>query len=170
MKRRFDKNRNKALNKEYAHEKDHFYIDDREIDQEILNIPDSDSMDEAEEELLEKFSVAAYDHMKAYFERPDIESWKCSGKMSFIADLAQNCIVMNEKLVVVSHSIACLDYIEGLLPIFGIKSLKINGSTLGLQRQDIIDKFQKDRSYGVILLSAKVQHRKEQGMDQQLTL
>lgn len=113
-------------------------------------------MEYSEEELLAKFSNTAYDWMKAYFDRADIESWKCSGKMSFIADLAQNCNVMNEKLVIVSHSLACLDYIEQLLPIFGIKSLKISGATVGLKRQEIIDKFQNDASYGVILLSAKV--------------
>lgn len=38
----------------------------------------------------------------------DIESWKCSGKISFIADLARDCKIVGEKIVIVSHSLACL--------------------------------------------------------------
>lgn len=78
-------------------------------------------------------------------------------------DLANECKLAGEKLVIVSHSLACLgkslvcqekkhigiksffvctvDYIQHLLPVFGIKYCRLDGSILGKERQSIIDKF-----------------------------
>lgn len=95
--------------------------------------------------------------------------------MSFVIDLANECKLVGEKLVIVSHSIACLskslflgkkrelhvlnpvlDYIQHLLPVFGIKYSRLDGSIPAKERQNIIDVFNEDQDIGIILLSAKV--------------
>jgi hypothetical protein len=49
--------------------------------------------------------------------------------MTFVLDLARKCKEVGEKLVVVSHSIVTLDFIQHLLLVFGINVNRLDGST-----------------------------------------
>lgn len=49
-----------------------------------------------------------------------------------------------------------IDYIQHLLPVFGIKYSRLDGSINGKERQNIIDKFNEEEDIGIMLLSAKV--------------
>lgn len=44
---------------------------------------------------------------------------------------------------------------ENLLSVFGTKVCRIDGSTPGSERQIVVNRFQNDESFSVILLSAK---------------
>ncbi|CAO0799489.1 unnamed protein product [Mucor circinelloides] len=144
-------------------------IDEDEIMQEISGIPagamdgalqnqeslDADIVEDNEHDVFEKWLALGFHFAIEYLEKADIESWKASGKMSFIVDLVKECQVVKDKVVLVSHSIACLDYIQKLLPVFGSRLCRIDGTTPGSERQTIVDTFQTDESYSVMLLSAK---------------
>ncbi|CAO3700142.1 unnamed protein product [Rhizopus stolonifer] len=90
-----------------------------------------------------------------YFKNNEIESWKSSNKISFIVDLAMDCKVIDEKLLIVSHSIACHDYLQHLFSIINIQTSRVDGNTLSNVRQSIINSFNSDKSKHVLLLSAK---------------
>lgn len=152
--------RNEELNKLQAEMEDEdFIVDDEEEEVEgykvIRETVDSDTVEDDEESVFDKWAEQHFSWTKEYFENADIESWKCSGKMSFVMDLANECKLAGEKLVIVSHSLACLDYIQHLLPVFGIKYCRLDGSILGKERQSIIDKFNEEEDIGIMLLSAK---------------
>ncbi|KAI7903223.1 P-loop containing nucleoside triphosphate hydrolase protein [Cokeromyces recurvatus] len=168
LKRRQEKQRKITMNKEYGTR--NVDIADNEVEDEIVSIPenttdgmitlaalDTELIEDDEVNIFEKWlSNGGFDWAISYLEKSAIESWKCSGKMSFIVDLAKDCQVMKEKLIIVSHSVACLDYIQHLLPVFGIKISRIDGSTVTSERQLNIDRFyNEDENIDAMLLSAK---------------
>ncbi|KAI7868692.1 P-loop containing nucleoside triphosphate hydrolase protein [Mucor mucedo] len=121
----------------------------------IKEVLDSDLTEDNEEAVFSKFLDANFSWIDEYLDNKDIESWKCSGKMSFIVDLIKESKAMGEKVVIVSHSLACLDYIQDLLPVFGVRSSRLDGSVVAMDRQIIIDTFNDDNDIHAILLSAK---------------
>ncbi|KAI8890265.1 hypothetical protein K501DRAFT_169246 [Backusella circina FSU 941] len=127
------------------------------IDVNRLNESNDDgiSYELTDEELLNSLDNKEANWIKTIFKSEDIESWKCSGKMSFVLDLARKCKELGEKLVVVSHSIVTLDFIQHLLLVFGINVNRLDGSTPQADRQAIIDEFHVKSDIQVILLSAK---------------
>ncbi|KAK4509141.1 uncharacterized protein ATC70_007491 [Mucor velutinosus] len=175
LKHRQEKERNEKLSKgrqtQAATEEgdDSVSINEDEIMEEISSVPagavdgalqnqetfDSDIVEDNEQDVFEKWLALGFHFAIEYLEKADIESWKASGKMSFIVDLVKECQIVKDKVVLVSHSIACLDYVQKLLPVFGSKLCRIDGTTPGSERQTIVDRFQSDESYSVMLLSAK---------------
>lgn len=175
LKHRQERERNVKLNKEQQTQattdegEDAIFIDEDETTQEIISVPanavdgalqnqetfDSDIVEDNEQDVFEKWLALGFHFAIEYLEKADIESWKASGKMSFIVDLIKECQVVKDKVVLVSHSIACLDYVQKLLPVFGSKLCRIDGTTPGSERQAIVDRFQSDEIYNVMLLSAK---------------
>jgi hypothetical protein len=116
---------------------DDFVINDEDIMNEIIDIPvgavdgavrseqiEEDVIEDNEEDAFVKWLSTDFEWVIDYLENSgmsylahslriityslDMESWKCSGKMSFILDLVKDCVILKEKLVIVSHSIACL--------------------------------------------------------------
>jgi len=69
---------------------------------------DADIVEDNEHDVFEKWLALGFHFAIEYLEKADIESWKASGKMSFIVDLVKECQVVKDKVVLVSHSIACL--------------------------------------------------------------
>ncbi|CAO3607453.1 unnamed protein product [Mucor fragilis] len=174
LKHRQEKERNEKLSKGQqtqaaADQDDTISINEDEVMDEISSVPagavdgalqnqeafDADIVEEDEQDVFEKWLAHGFHFAIEYLEKADIESWKASGKMSFIVDLVKECQVVSDKVVLVSHSIACLDYIQKLLPVFGSKLCRIDGTTPGSERQAIVDTFQSDESCNVMLLSAK---------------
>ncbi|KAI8981653.1 P-loop containing nucleoside triphosphate hydrolase protein [Mycotypha africana] len=168
MKNRQIKQRNLELDKEYGKTafSDDTYIPSTAIsarrnsnsdaeDEDIENLDTADIAEDNEVDAFAAFLTRGHEWAIKYLDRDEVETWKCSGKMSFIVELAKNCHVIKEKLLIVSHSLACLEYIEGLLPVLDIKTLRIDGSTSFGERQEIIDKFQLKEDIDVMLLSAK---------------
>ncbi|GAN08532.1 conserved hypothetical protein [Mucor ambiguus] len=175
LKHRQERERNEKLSKGRQAQKttdegqDSISIDEDEIMEEINSVPagavdgalqnqetfDSDIVEDNEEDVFEKWLALGFHFAIEYLEKADIESWKASGKMSFIVDLVKESQIVKDKVVLVSHSIACLDYVQKLLPVFGSKLCRIDGTTPGPERQTIVDRFQSDESYNVMLLSAK---------------
>ncbi|CAO3624019.1 unnamed protein product [Cunninghamella blakesleeana] len=86
----------------------------------------------------------------------DIDNWKHSHKATIILSISQHCKSRKEKLVIVSHSLACLDYFEKLLGIFGFHLLRLDGGTELGTRGSIIDAFNTDPKYDILLASSKV--------------
>lgn len=128
MKHRQEKERNEKLNKEQQTQAtaeddvDTIPINDDEIMEEISSVPtnavdgafqnqdtfDTDIVEDNEQDVFEKWLANGFHFAIEYLEKANIESWKASGKMSFIVDLVKECQVVKDKVVLVSHSIACL--------------------------------------------------------------
>lgn len=69
---------------------------------------DADIVEVNEESIFTKWLANDFHFAIEYLEKGDIESWKASGKMSFIVDLIKECQTVKDKVVLISHSIACL--------------------------------------------------------------
>ncbi|OBZ86999.1 Protein CHROMATIN REMODELING 20 [Choanephora cucurbitarum] len=128
-----------------------------EMTDEDVSHPVIEEHQEDEERLLQLFDFDAqqYEQLSSYFKTLDTESWSCAGKMTFIANLAVASKAVQDKLVIVSHSLSCLDYLEHFLPVLGIKMARIDGDTAGNSRQGIINSFTEDKEIHVMLLTAK---------------
>ncbi|KAI8083683.1 P-loop containing nucleoside triphosphate hydrolase protein [Thamnidium elegans] len=163
--KRLEKKRKAELNKLNAEEEaDQYMIESMDIDEDVSDEKSFEMMNDTldtelvevnEEAAFSKLVSSEYEWTREYLDNADIESWKCSGKISFIADLTKECKLIGEKIVIVSHSLACLDYIQHLLPIFGIKTGRLDGSMDVGERKGVIDKFHTDESINVMLLSAR---------------
>ncbi|KAI8060388.1 P-loop containing nucleoside triphosphate hydrolase protein [Gilbertella persicaria] len=151
LQKRIERKRNAQLDKEMKQHQQN--IEEEVAVQDIEE--DIAAQENEEDELVQWLSLETNQPMIEYFEQLNAESWTCSGKMTFVANLAIECSLIQEKIVVVSHSLACLDYIQHILPVFGMKALRVDGHTVGNERQHIINKFSTDQDVSIMLLSAK---------------
>ncbi|KAI9309252.1 P-loop containing nucleoside triphosphate hydrolase protein [Cunninghamella echinulata] len=110
----------------------------------VQNLPQTDDDDNDYE-----------DEYNAIEKSFDIESWKYSHKVMIIIAISNLCKSKKEKLVIVSHSLLYLDYLERLLSIFGYHLLRLDGNLEANSRQPIIDKFNNDPKYNIFLISSK---------------
>lgn len=118
MKNRQERERYEQLNRglqesEGFERQDNFYplVDNSEIMDGVLqtqDVFDADIVEDNEESVFAKWLAGGFHFAIEYFEKADIESWKASGKMSFIVDLVKECLIVKDKIVLVSHSITCL--------------------------------------------------------------
>ncbi|KAG0174126.1 hypothetical protein DFQ28_002750 [Apophysomyces sp. BC1034] len=86
---------------------------------------------------------------------PDIDNPAHSNKLLITAEIAKICKSLKEKLIIVSHSLACLDYIQQYLSSLEYNVSRIDGQTPQAERQPRIDQFNKEPNQHVLLLSAK---------------
>ncbi|GAA5795683.1 hypothetical protein HPULCUR_001045 [Helicostylum pulchrum] len=166
--KRLERKRKVELNKLNAEENDdEEMIDDvaesMDIDEDVSveksfeemnDTLDTDLVEVNEEAAFSILEFSEYEWTKDYLDDAGKIGLNC-GKISFVADLAKECKLIGEKIVLVSHSLACLDYIQHLLPIFGIKTGRLDGSMMTGERQEVIDNFHTDESINVMLLSAR---------------
>ncbi|KAI8149383.1 P-loop containing nucleoside triphosphate hydrolase protein [Fennellomyces sp. T-0311] len=78
-----------------------------------------------------------------------------SCKMSLVIAIALKCRDICDKLIIVSHSILCLDYLENLLATLQFATVRLDGSTPHAERHTIIDTFNTDATKHIMLLSAR---------------
>ncbi|KAI8064344.1 SNF2 family N-terminal domain-containing protein [Gongronella butleri] len=78
-----------------------------------------------------------------------------SFKMATILSICQLASAREEKVVVVSHSIATLDYLRVSFFMQGIVNLRIDGTTPQLERQSILDRFNTEASVKILFLSSR---------------
>ncbi|CEG67667.1 hypothetical protein RMATCC62417_04064 [Rhizopus microsporus] len=131
------------------------YMDEQSVEETVDEVVTPAVPGEAEEEELVSLDINMFDWATDYFKNDGIENWNCSNKMSFIVDLATECSVIKEKIIIVSHSLACHDYLQHLFSVLGIGTLRIDGNTPLKLRQAILDDFESDESKLIMLLSAK---------------
>lgn len=141
LKNRQERERNDKINKglhaqqtESENQDGIIPIDDDEIMEEISSVPagaidgvlqiqeafDADIVEDNEEGIFAKWLANGFHFAIEYLEKADIESWKASGKMSFIVDLIKECQIVKDKVVIISHSIACLGKIRIFLYIMSV--------------------------------------------------
>ncbi|CAO3609665.1 unnamed protein product [Cunninghamella echinulata] len=126
----------------------------------VQNLPQTDNDDndyEDEYNAIEKsFGNTLLEKVKSLLsDIEDIENWKYSHKVMIIIAISNLCKLKKEKLVIVSHSLLYLDYLERLLSIFGYNLLRLDGNLEANLRQPIIDKFNNDPKYNIFLISSK---------------
>ncbi|KAI9260606.1 P-loop containing nucleoside triphosphate hydrolase protein [Phascolomyces articulosus] len=124
-----------------------------------LSIEDSDTS--FDEEMFEMDPrITGYSEFSELVKRlfepvQDMTDMKYSSKIAVIMAIATECRNIHDKLIIVSHSILCLDYLEELFKTLHFQTLRIDGSTPASERQPIIEKFGKDFSKNIMLLSAR---------------
>ncbi|KAI9283300.1 P-loop containing nucleoside triphosphate hydrolase protein [Sporodiniella umbellata] len=159
--KRKSKRREKFYVKEASHlsstiqNHENFNNADSQNNRERADINSEETIFEIEEAEIPDWDDNAYSWTLDYFKDTEIESWKSSNKISFIVDLAANCKIVGEKIIIVSHSLASHDYLQHLFSIIDIKSSRVDGNTFSNERQTIIDDFNSDNNKLVLLLSAK---------------
>ncbi|KAJ8660976.1 hypothetical protein O0I10_003198 [Lichtheimia ornata] len=121
---------------------------------------DAGDMDAIVEDELVAFSDLAskmlLECLSNYFDRiSDIEDPHHSSKVMAIMEIAKGCKRLGEKLIIVSHSILCLDFLEKLLGSRTYQISRIDGTIPQPQRQDIIDNFNNSPNKDIMLLSAR---------------
>lgn len=99
-------------------------MDEQSVEETVDEVVTPAVPGEVEEEELIGLDINMFDWATDYFKndgkymllkkmcflimyRIGIENWNCSNKMSFIVDLATECSVIKEKIIIVSHSLAC---------------------------------------------------------------
>ncbi|KAI8394256.1 P-loop containing nucleoside triphosphate hydrolase protein [Radiomyces spectabilis] len=86
----------------------------------------------------------------------DVENWKHSRKVLVLLEILHASRELGDKVVVVSHSIICLDYLQPLLATLSYSVSRIDGTTPQEERQTIIDHFNGPAGgKHVMLLSAR---------------
>jgi SNF2 family DNA or RNA helicase len=78
-----------------------------------------------------------------------------SGKMMALKLLLEMFTASSEKVLVFSHSTRVLDLIEKFIKASGWSYCRLDGTTVGTQRQGIIDRYNNDKSLLIFLLSTK---------------
>ncbi|KAI9490382.1 P-loop containing nucleoside triphosphate hydrolase protein [Zychaea mexicana] len=113
-----------------------------------------------EEEMMEISTAIKTTQLMAMAEKlfdtiPDIDDPRHSSKTEVIVGIATACRDANDKLVIVSHSILCLDYLENLLGTLQFQTARIDGSTPATERQPIIETFNNSTTQHIMFLSAR---------------
>ncbi|KAI8089998.1 P-loop containing nucleoside triphosphate hydrolase protein [Halteromyces radiatus] len=93
------------------------------------------------------------DWQKYGFTEEDVKHLDNSHKVQLVLAISKLCRSKKEKLVIVSHSLVCLDFLEEILEKEEFNISKIDGRIK--QRQPIIDKFNDDPACEIMLLSAR---------------
>ncbi|KAI8983463.1 P-loop containing nucleoside triphosphate hydrolase protein [Pilobolus umbonatus] len=121
----------------------------------VRDEPIDDIIEENEDDVFFNWFAKSASDMRQLHSDLNFEDWECSGKVLFTIDVCRECKAIKEKIVIVSHSIACLDYLQKQLPKADIKICRVDGQTAAGIRQEIIDRFQYNNEVTALLLSAK---------------
>ncbi|ORX49118.1 hypothetical protein DM01DRAFT_1291358 [Hesseltinella vesiculosa] len=84
-----------------------------------------------------------------------VQDWHLSHKMAIVFAICRLTKERDEKLVIVSHSLATLDFIQMMLITNFMASFRIDGSTVQRDRQGILDRFNDNRGVSILLLSSR---------------
>ncbi|XP_053328889.1 DNA excision repair protein ERCC-6-like [Spea bombifrons] len=95
-------------------------------------------------------TVTKFDHLS---DEALIEE---SGKLSFLIELLQQLREEGHRTLVFSQSRKMLDIIDRILCNRGFKIMRIDGTVPIVEREKVINKFQSNRSYSVLLLTTQV--------------
>ncbi|CAO3593304.1 unnamed protein product [Absidia cylindrospora] len=122
-----------------------------------LSDTDAEVNDQDEYATVNKFAKKEMRDWKNYgdVDNTDIDNWNQSHKIRMILSISRLCKGRKEKLVIVSHSIVSLNFIQTMLSVNGFAVARIDGSTPQGERQPIIDRFNDLESSEIMLLSAK---------------
>jgi len=80
---------------------------------------------------------------------------RLSGKMQVLDSCLEIFNRRNDRALIFSHSTATLDMIQNYVMAKGYSFLRLDGSTITRRRQVLIDKFQRDKSIFLFLISTK---------------
>jgi SWI/SNF-related matrix-associated actin-dependent regulator 1 of chromatin subfamily A len=78
-----------------------------------------------------------------------------SSKFESLRTLLPDLISKDHRILIFSSWTSCLDLLGCLMQHLGILFQRMDGSTSSERRQELIDRFNNDRSYSVFLLSTK---------------
>jgi SNF2 family DNA or RNA helicase len=86
-----------------------------------------------------------------------LPSWahECSAKTSFLKSWLPAKIAEGHRILIFSQMMAILSILECCLGSWGIQYVRLDGSTPVDERQALLDRFNRDNSIGVFLLSTK---------------
>lgn len=94
---------------------------------------------------------------KSYFRETSImdDHQQLSGKMKVLDRCLVQYAKQRDRVLLFSYSTATLDFIEQFIKERGYTHLRLDGSTPTKQRQPLIDKFQRQKSVFLFLISTK---------------
>jgi SWI/SNF-related matrix-associated actin-dependent regulator of chromatin subfamily A containing DEAD/H box 1 len=78
-----------------------------------------------------------------------------SAKFRELKILVPDLIEKGHRILIFSSWTSCLDLLECLMRNIGLDFLRMDGSTPGAERQQLIDKFNRDEQHSIFLLSTK---------------
>ncbi|KAF9572501.1 hypothetical protein EC968_009725 [Mortierella alpina] len=122
--------------------------DDDAIEKEIEH--------EAEEALIENKDVISQHWSGDFIQQKsvDVNDVNNSNKVRILMDILKESRSIQDKVLVFTRSIPTLDYLEYVTEEAGFRSLKLDGKTPMMDRQDMIDEFNHSNNYDLFLISS----------------
>jgi SWI/SNF-related matrix-associated actin-dependent regulator 1 of chromatin subfamily A len=81
--------------------------------------------------------------------------WMKSGKIQYLNKLLPRLRDNGDKILIFSQFVIMLDILEKVLETMGFRFCRLDGSTPGSERMELIDQFNGDEQITVFLLSTK---------------
>ncbi|KAI7863098.1 P-loop containing nucleoside triphosphate hydrolase protein [Spinellus fusiger] len=132
--------------------------EDEDDDMERFDIED-DSDDEEKDsnelKLIESFDTEKIANWVLSISDTLDVSWDSSIKMRIIIHIVTKAKEIGEKVLIVSHSLLFLDFIQSTMFHLGLSLLRIDGNTQQGDRQPLIDRFNQLPYEYVMLISAR---------------
>ncbi|KAF9943167.1 hypothetical protein BGZ67_004946 [Mortierella alpina] len=111
---------------------------------------------EAEEALIQNKDVISQHWSGDFIEQKsvDVNDVNNSNKVRILMDILKESRSIQDKVLVFTRSIPTLDYLEYVTDEAGFRSLKLDGKTPMMDRQDMIDEFNHSNNYDLFLISS----------------
>ncbi|KAI7818928.1 P-loop containing nucleoside triphosphate hydrolase protein [Gamsiella multidivaricata] len=90
----------------------------------------------------------------SFIQEKNVNDISHSYKIKILMDILQACRDVNEKVLVFSRSIPTLDYIERITKEAGFWSMRLDGDTPIVDRQNMINTFNTSAKYHLFLISS----------------
>ncbi|CAO3567564.1 unnamed protein product [Mortierella alpina] len=111
---------------------------------------------EAEEALIQNKDVISQHWSGDFIQQKsvDVNDVNNSNKVRILMDILKECRSIQDKVLVFTRSIPTLDYLEYVTGEAGFRSLKLDGKTPMMDRQDMINEFNRSDNYDLFLISS----------------
>ncbi|PRP77583.1 SNF2-related domain-containing protein [Planoprotostelium fungivorum] len=104
------------------------------------------------------YQIGAFCQQHPYlkdYELTDDQIMMSSGKMIQMRKILEKCHKHNDRIIIFSQFTAMLDVLEEFMRRMGFRFLRLDGQTPVLERQEIIDEYNRDPGIFVFLLSTR---------------
>ncbi|KAG0326565.1 hypothetical protein BGZ99_009441 [Dissophora globulifera] len=119
---------------------------------------EDDEDESAEKEVVQVLSqnkkLISSDWTGDLFQQQNVSDVSHSYKAKILMDILHECRAVKEKTLVFTRSIPTLDYIEYIAQQSGFKTMKLDGSTPVVNRQDMINEFNASNKFDAFLISS----------------
>jgi SNF2 family DNA or RNA helicase len=96
-----------------------------------------------------------HETFKAAEESGDLEAPSLSHRSQIVCDIIKFSVAAGDKVLLFSHSIPTLNYLEAMISSLGVSTCRLDGSTNVTLRQKAVKEFNQGAMYNVFLISTK---------------